>query len=186
MKEFAVYIAGPEVFQEHASAVRFCDLAEELCAKLGMKALLPYDEDLTQAEEVNSHNLTLMRRADGMVSNGDPFRGVDLDTGAAFEIGFMRALGKPVVNYFLDNTSMEKKVLKHFGVAGAFAEQRGDPMPDKMLIPGWGLRTNLMIAHNSTQLRGGLYPALIQLRAELVKAQGSRYRGEELSDVVLR
>ena len=40
-----------------------------------------------------------MRSCDVCLANCTPFRGVGMDCGTAYEIGFMRALGKPVFGY---------------------------------------------------------------------------------------
>jgi nucleoside 2-deoxyribosyltransferase len=40
-----------------------------------------------------------MRSCDGLIANLTPFRGVSMDAGTAFELGFMRALGRPVLGY---------------------------------------------------------------------------------------
>ena len=40
-----------------------------------------------------------MRGCDLLIANLTPFRGVSMDAGTAFEVGFMRALGRPVLGY---------------------------------------------------------------------------------------
>ncbi len=40
-----------------------------------------------------------MRSCAGLIANLTPFRGVSADCGTAFEVGFMRALGRPVFGY---------------------------------------------------------------------------------------
>ena len=40
-----------------------------------------------------------MRTCDLLIANLTPFRGVSTDAGTAFEVGFMRALGRPVLGY---------------------------------------------------------------------------------------
>ena len=40
-----------------------------------------------------------MRSCDLLIANLTPFRGVSMDSGTAFEVGFMRALGRPVLGY---------------------------------------------------------------------------------------
>ena len=40
-----------------------------------------------------------MHSCDALVANLTPFRGVSADAGTAFEVGFMRALGRPVLGY---------------------------------------------------------------------------------------
>ena len=52
-----------------------------------------------------------MRSCDAAVANLTPFRGVSADAGTAFEVGFMRALGRPVLGY--TNTPLDL-VVSHF------------------------------------------------------------------------
>ena len=40
-----------------------------------------------------------MRSCDAVIANLTPFRGASADAGTAFEVGFMRALGRPVLGY---------------------------------------------------------------------------------------
>ncbi len=48
---------------------------------------------------ISTANEGLMRSCDALIANLTPFRGVSMDTGTAFEVGFMRALGRPVLGY---------------------------------------------------------------------------------------
>jgi nucleoside 2-deoxyribosyltransferase len=100
-----IYLAGPEVFLPDALAVG----AEKVqrCAEAGFEGLFPLDAslDLTglskheAARRIALANEALMRSADAIIANLTPFRGASMDAGTAFEVGFMRALGKPVLGY---------------------------------------------------------------------------------------
>jgi nucleoside 2-deoxyribosyltransferase len=100
-----IYLAGPEVFLPDAAAVG----AEKcrLCAEVGFEGLFPLDAslDLTglskheAARRIALANEALMHSADAIIANLTPFRGVSMDSGTAFEVGFMRALGKPILGY---------------------------------------------------------------------------------------
>jgi nucleoside 2-deoxyribosyltransferase len=78
-----------------------------LCAKHGFDGVFPLDAslDLTglakpdQARRISAANEDLMRGCDLLIANLTPFRGVSMDAGTAFEVGFMRALGRPVLSY---------------------------------------------------------------------------------------
>ncbi len=100
-----IYLAGPEVFLPDALAVgaEKCRLA----AAAGLEGVFPLDAqlDLTglppgeQARRISAANEGLMRTCDALLANLTPFRGVSMDSGTAFEVGFMRALGRPLAGY---------------------------------------------------------------------------------------
>lgn len=52
-----------------------------------------------QARRISAANEALMRSCDALIANLTPFRGASMDAGTAFEVGFMRALGRPVLGY---------------------------------------------------------------------------------------
>jgi nucleoside 2-deoxyribosyltransferase len=105
MAPVRIYLAGPEVFLPDAAAVGAAKA--ELCAKHGFEGLFPLDAALdlsgltkpAQARRISQANEALMQSCAGLIANLTPFRGVSLDAGTAFEVGFMRALGRPVLGY---------------------------------------------------------------------------------------
>jgi nucleoside 2-deoxyribosyltransferase len=100
-----IYLAGPEVFLPDALAVGARKAA--LCAQHGLEGVFPLDAGLDlsaltkpeQARAISAANEALMRSCAGLIANLTPFRGVSMDAGTAFEVGFMRALGRPVLGY---------------------------------------------------------------------------------------
>ena len=104
-RPLGIYLAGPEVFLPDPAEIgrRKCAAVE----RHGFVGLYPLDAQLDlaglgklqQAQKISAANEGLMRRADILVANLTPFRGVSIDSGTAFEVGFMRALGRPVFGY---------------------------------------------------------------------------------------
>lgn len=100
-----IYLAGPEVFLPDALKVGAGKVA--LCARYGFEGVFPLDASLDlaglakpeQARAIFAANEALMRTCDALIANLTPFRGVSMDSGTAFEVGFMRALGRPVLGY---------------------------------------------------------------------------------------
>jgi nucleoside 2-deoxyribosyltransferase len=100
-----LYLAGPDVFLADAIAVGRVKC--ELAALAGFDGLYPLDNVLDlrahtrpdQGAIISKANEDLMRLSDGAIANLTPFRGVSMDAGTAFEVGFMRALGRPVFGY---------------------------------------------------------------------------------------
>ena len=100
-----LYLAGPEVFLPDPIEAGRVKVA--LCDAAGFDGLYPLDNVLDlaglskpeQAARISAANEALMRSADAVIANLTPFRGVSMDAGTAFEVGFMRALGRPVFGY---------------------------------------------------------------------------------------
>ena len=105
MPSARIYLAGPEVFLPDALAVGARKAA--LCARHGLEGVFPLDAQLDlsglpkaeAARRISAANEELMRSCAGLIANLTPFRGVSMDAGTAFEVGFMRALGRPVLGY---------------------------------------------------------------------------------------
>lgn len=101
----SIYLAGPEVF--HPRAREIGETKARLCAAAGFEGIFPLDTslDLTglsnseQATRIYRADVQIMHRCDVMIGNLTPFRGVSMDSGTAFEAGYMRALGRPVLGY---------------------------------------------------------------------------------------
>jgi nucleoside 2-deoxyribosyltransferase len=100
-----IYLAGPEVFLPDALAMGARKVA--MCAAHGMEGVFPLDAQLglaglakpEQARRISEANEGLMRSCAALIANLTPFRGVSMDSGTAFEVGFMRALQRPVLGY---------------------------------------------------------------------------------------
>ncbi|HEX7250415.1 MAG TPA: nucleoside 2-deoxyribosyltransferase [Burkholderiales bacterium] len=100
-----IYLAGPEVFLPDALAMGARKAA--LCAQHGLEGIFPLDAQLDlaglakpeAARRISQANEGLMRSCAGLIANLTPFRGVSMDAGTAFEVGFMRALQRPVLGY---------------------------------------------------------------------------------------
>jgi nucleoside 2-deoxyribosyltransferase len=52
----------------------------------------------------------LIDRADGVVADLTPFRGISADVGTVWEIGYARGRGKPVAAYSLDRRTLRDRV----------------------------------------------------------------------------
>ncbi|WP_295558203.1 nucleoside 2-deoxyribosyltransferase [uncultured Hyphomicrobium sp.] len=144
-----VYLAGPEVFFPNAAAQG--EEKKRLCAELGFEGVYPLDNVIGDAASLKradvaraiSHgNERLMRSCDLVVANCTPFRGPSMDVGTAFEIGFMRALGKPTFGYsnVAGDYAARVKATPATARAAWDSETRGADIED------FGLAENLMIA----------------------------------------
>lgn len=143
-----IYLAGPDVF--FPNAVEQGETKKRMCAEFGFEGVYPLDNAVRSTEHlppqdvarrISEGNEALMRSCDLLIANCTPFRGVSMDVGTAFEIGFMRALGKPVLGY--TNTSSDYAARVHEAAARACAWDAEIHAAD---IENFGLAENLMIA----------------------------------------
>jgi nucleoside 2-deoxyribosyltransferase len=100
----SLYLGGPDSALPDAGAA----LAQKrrLCAGKGFVPVLASDSVLVEtdpseamAREIYADRVQRLRLADAAILNLSPWRGPNCDVGAAFEAGFMAALGKPVFAY---------------------------------------------------------------------------------------
>jgi len=144
----SVYLAGPEVFLPDAAGV----LAEKkrLCETAGLVGISPLDTaapsmgegGLAAARRIYEGNRDAMLEADCAVANITPFRGVSVDPGTAFEIGFLCAAGRPVFGYTFEPRDHAERVSAHAPHNPAVAAHTGAGWE----IEDFGLAENLMIA----------------------------------------
>ncbi len=140
----SIYIAGPDVFWPNAREAGARKVAA--CQTLGAKGVFPLDSELCLDElmpfdagvAICRANMELMRDCDLVVANMTPFRGVSMDVGTAFEMGFMAALGRPVWGYTLDGRIYADRVLQKnttgFDEQGCTIEQFD--MADNLMMVG--------------------------------------------------
>lgn len=106
-----IYLAGPDVFEPDALEVG--KKLKELAAEYGFIGLFPLDNVISTsgtphdiARAIRAANINLIKSADTVMANLNPFRGLEPDSGTVFEVGFATALGKPVYCYAADRREM--------------------------------------------------------------------------------
>jgi nucleoside 2-deoxyribosyltransferase len=148
-----IYLAGPDVFLINA-----CDVGARMraiCTRHGLVGVFPADEEdacdpgLPLPEwglAISRAMERVMRGCDAMIANLTPFRGPSADVGSAYEMGFMRALGRPIFAYtndarpFFDRVSAFCYGAVHVRPSGEYEDSDG------MAIEPFELRDNLMLA----------------------------------------
>lgn len=167
----SIYFAGPDVFRPDLVAWR--ERVVALCDEYGITPLLPCDGTASDARTIRETNLGMLTSASAVIANLVPFRGVEVDTGTAFEVGFACALGKSVVGFVPDMETLEVRVARLFGplvtANGFWPPLFGERDRDGFGIEAFGLPTNLMIAGGVPIVVGDERTALAHLLAEVRK-----------------
>ena len=171
-----IYLAGPEVFWSDAPG-----LGREKCllaAAAGFEGVFPLDQALdlsglsrlAQARRISLANEALMQTCDLLIANLTPFRGASMDAGTAFEVGFMRALGRPVLGF--TNTTPDYKP------RAAAYRTRGIPAGDcdgpHVEIEDFDLAENLMIEIAIRESGGTVIRSSVSPGTELTDLAGFR------------
>jgi len=151
-----VYIAGPDVFRPDAPD--WAETVRAQCLRLGFEALIPLDGDATTPPGIYASNIDMIRAADVVIANLNPFRGVEPDSGTCFEVGFALALGKRVIGYIRSPELLRERVER---LQGRPLDLHGDFALDAngLRVEDFGLPLNLMLAV-PVELVSGLEQAL--------------------------
>jgi nucleoside 2-deoxyribosyltransferase len=152
-----VYLAGPDVFLPDPLAA--AESKKALCRRYGFVGVFPLDQELDLTGKkgpeagclIAQANEDLMRSCDLLIANMTPFRGPSMDVGTAYEMGFMRALGRPVLGYSNQEGSFAARTradicLRHGTDA---IRRRADGQwvdQDDLLIEDFAMTDNLMMA----------------------------------------
>jgi nucleoside 2-deoxyribosyltransferase len=148
-----IYLAGPDVFLPDAEAWALRRAA--VCAQHGLLAVSPLDQRPDEAgwaalpewQRIARRNEAHISGCDAVIANLTPFRGPSADVGTVYEIGYARALGRPVFGYTNSMARFDRRSLDYalanggaFGSAGPILRDA-----DGMLIEQFKRYDNLMI-----------------------------------------
>ena len=142
-----------------------------LAAEAGFEGAFPLDAQLDlarlppaeQARRISLANEGLMRSCDALIANLTPFRGVSMDSGTAFEVGFMQALGRPMAGYTNVDAGYTERA-RAFRARGP-ATMDGDRAD--LEIEDFGLAENLMIEVAIVESGGRVVRRAVAAGAEL-------------------
>jgi nucleoside 2-deoxyribosyltransferase len=149
-----IYLAGPDVFLPDPAAAAAAKKA--LCVAYGAEGIFPTDpwppSDLDVAEGAQSRAMSIyarneahMRDCDALIANLTPFRGPSADAGTVFELGFFRALARPLAGY---SNVAQRFTPRTLASLGGHARRRPDGVwedQDGMSLEDFDLHDNLMI-----------------------------------------
>jgi len=148
-----VYLAGPEVLLPDARGIGARKRA--ICERHGLIGVFPGDEEgvCDPARLPSEQSLAISRAMErtmqgchAMIVNLTPFRGPSADVGSAYEMGFMRALGRPIFAYSNDERPFLDRVIAFYGGTARLRPTGEHEDPDGMAIEPFALHDNLMLA----------------------------------------
>lgn len=156
-RTFSIYCAGGDVFLPESEREAVFDNMRALARQLSddgtqFQLLIPIDNEielLPDTDAASKHrnalcirlaNEAMIARCDALIANLSPFRGNEPDCGTAYECGFARALGKPVLNY-TDNCSEQTARYRDFD----FGAKANDGRYAYTEIEDFALPFNLMM-----------------------------------------
>jgi nucleoside 2-deoxyribosyltransferase len=172
-----VYLAGPMVFD--ADPLRIFRRMKAICEECGVVGVAPLDNQIgleglppgkPLLKAIVRADIGLMDTVEAAVFCLDGFRrGPEMDPGTAFEVGYMKALGKPMAGWTRDVRSYPERVAAFFrdtyganlatAAAGAVGGTSGLLRdPDGVLVHSEGCAQNAMV-HVGIELAGGVVVA---------------------------
>lgn len=153
-----IYIAGFDVFKQ--DSIKIGERYKSTCKEFGFEGLYPLDNQIDESwskevarDFIYKKNIELIEKSDIVVANANPFRGVELDSGTAFEIGYAKALGKQIIIYMDDDRSYLDKIPNKKEKNGVFYDE------NSMFIEDFDFPLNLMFS-NCKIVQGGFSEAL--------------------------
>ncbi len=142
----AVYLAGPDVFLPDPAG-RAAKL-KAICAQHGLRGVSPLDQlaggdpadwaGLPEALRIARRNEAHIAGCTALIANLTPFRGPSADAGTVFELGFMRALGRPVFGWSNSAAPFAARTRAFLATqpAEALAIEDFPDMADNLMIDG--------------------------------------------------
>ncbi len=149
-----VYLAGPDVFLPDAE--HWAGRKKSVCARYQLIGISPLDDladepaewsTLPEWQRIALRNEAHIRSCAAVIANLTPFRSPSADVGTAYEIGFARALGRPVFAYSNVGDRFTRRTLDFATAHGGASASPGRIWRDAdgMLVEQFGLTDNLML-----------------------------------------
>jgi nucleoside 2-deoxyribosyltransferase len=155
-----IYFAGPDIFRP--DVLEWAREVHILAAAHGHEALLPFEQEHATPEDIFRANIELLRSADAVIANLNPFRGIEPDSGTCVEVGYALALGKPVVAYIAQDKTLAERIAGQQGAA--LNDTNGQPRDRRGLaVENFGLPLNLMLAIPVKIVVGGIPECLAEV-----------------------
>lgn len=144
-----LYLAGPEVFLPNA--VEHAEKQRTICRKYGFQPLHPMDNnldlgncDFETAMRIQKGDTDQIEACDIVVANCNGFRGVCMDDGTAFELGYCNALKKISYGYIREDIGLVARTERDWPHTTLSAGRSIDPQ-GYVNVEDFGTRINLMM-----------------------------------------
>lgn len=146
-----IYLAGPDIFSFEADKI--LEEMRQVCASYGLHGITPLDgeplpESLSRQEKASiifQRNLSLINQSVGIIANISPFRGIAMDPGTAFEIGYATAKGIPIAAWSEDDREYLIRVSGAYGGNLRKGDDQTWRDPSGIEVEDFGLTDNLMV-----------------------------------------
>jgi nucleoside 2-deoxyribosyltransferase len=171
-----VYLAGPEVFLSDAREI--AEKKKAICRDRGLVGVFPIDSEVENlqamppaeaARTIYASNLARMNSCASVIANLTPFRGVSLDAGTAYEVGYMASLGRLVLGYTNVLAAYSERASLYYRDGAGHAIESYSAGTS---IENFGLAENLMIECAVRACGGTVVVTRVAAGSELSDLQG--------------
>lgn len=167
-----VYLAGPEVFLPNA--LEHADVQRDLCLKYGFEPLHPMDNaidllmcDMQVASRLRRANIAQIEKCDIIVANCNPFRGICIDDGTAYEIGYANALKKKFYGYVKKLESLRERTIRDYPRRYDRPKRRHIDKEGYEIVQDFGTSINLMIECGGRLIKGNFEDCIAATRNDI-------------------
>jgi nucleoside 2-deoxyribosyltransferase len=156
-----VYLAGPDVFL--SNAIEHAEEQRQICQRYGFTPLHPMDNnldlgnrDINTAMRIYLGDVGQVRESDIVVANCNGFRGVCVDDGTAYELGYGNALDKVSYGYVRELTSQVMRVARDYPCPEIDANGTPVDREGYLVSDDFGTSINLMMQCGMLHSKGRL------------------------------
>lgn len=163
-----IYIAGPDVFYPNSNEISksYKEYIKNTCKD--WEGIYPGDSDSESSKLIFAHNINMIRNSDIIVANLNDFRGRDVDSGTAFEIGYAYSLNKSIYGYMKDTRPLVDKIPSHYIIEDYYSKSNLKDF-DNNRIENFGYPVNLMLAMPTIKIVKGTFYDCINFIYDVLK-----------------
>jgi nucleoside 2-deoxyribosyltransferase len=161
VRRYKLYLAGPEVFLPNA--LEHAEKQKVICRKFDFIPLHPMDNnldlgnhDIRTAMRIYLGDIGQIRESNILVANCNGFRGVCMDDGSAYELGYGNALGKISYGYIRELTSLVARVARDYPCPSIGANGVPIDCEGYLVSDDFGTSINLMMQCGMLRSKGRL------------------------------